>query len=67
MSFISFVSKMHISPFWINKFVFEAALSAVLYGCETWLGTSLKSLEPTYHTLIKMLLGVRPNTEICVC
>ena len=68
MRFISFVSKNAYFPFWINKFVFQAALlSAVLYGCETWLGTSLKSLEPTYHTLVEVLLGVRPNTAIDLC
>ena len=27
-----------------------ALLSSILYGCESWLGASLKSIEPAYRT-----------------
>ena len=47
--------------FWVkNKIVFDAAiLSSILYGCESWFGVNLESLNSTYCTLIKVLLSVR--------
>ena len=42
-------------------------LSSILYGCEAWLGASLKPMESAYRTLIKVLLGVRPTTTINLC
>ena len=70
MKFISFVSKNVDFPFWVKKTVFNAALmSSILYGCESWLATSLKPIDLTYRTsqLARVLLGVRPNIAIDLC
>jgi len=53
MKFVSFVSKNVDFPFWVKKTVFNAALmSSILYGCESWLATSLKPIDLTYRTLV---------------
>ena len=31
------------------------------------MGSSLKSIGPAYRTLVRVLLGVRPNTAIDLC
>jgi len=65
MKFISFVSQYVDFPFWVKKTAFNAALlSSILYGCESWLGTSLKQIDSTYRTLVGVLLGVRPKIAI---
>ena len=68
LKFISFVSKNVDFPFWVKKTVFNAALmSSILYGCESWLGTSLRPIDLTYRILVRVLLGVRPNIDIDLC
>ena len=51
----------------VFSLVYAALLSSILYGCESWLGASLRSIEPAYRTLVRVLLGVRPNTAIDLC
>lgn len=68
LKFISYVKKNVDTPFYVKKRLFHAALmSSVLYGCESWLGGSLKPIEKLYNWGIKQLLGVRMSTcnEIC--
>ena len=47
-------------PFIVKKKALDAAfISAILYGCETWLGACFRDMEKLYHGAIKSLLGVR--------
>ena len=68
LKFISFVNKNNDVPFIIKKKIFDAALmSAMLYGCESWLNGDLKPIEKLYKWCIKQLLGVRKTTGNDIC
>ena len=56
-------------PFSVKKKVFEAALlSAILYGCESWLSHGAVGIAaPMYMACIKQLLGVRKTTASDLC
>ena len=46
----------------------EAALfSSVLYGLESWIGSSASVAQVVYHNVIKILLGVRITTSNDLC
>ena len=63
IKFVSFLNKNRDIPFVVKKRVFDAALmSAVLYGCESWLDTDLKPITKLYNWGLKQLLGVRKTT-----
>ena len=68
MKFVSFVSKNVDFPFWVKRKVFDSALmSAILYGCEAWIGTSARHAQKDYNTGVKALLGVRTSTPNDIC
>ena len=49
--FISFLHKNNHLPFVIKKRVFDACMvSAILYGCESWLNGDLKPVSKIYTT-----------------
>ncbi len=52
----------------MKKRTFDAALmSAILYGCESWLNGDLRPVTKLYNLCIKQLLGVRTTTCNAVC
>ena len=64
-----FIRKNQNMPYHLKLKVFNAALiSAMLYGCETWLTNNLVSVSKHYMTCLKLLLGVRTTTpnELCM-
>ena len=66
--FIAFVEKNSDIPFVVKKRVFDACLlSAILYGCESWLNGDLKPVCKIYNWALKKLLGVRLTTCNDVC
>ena len=66
--FISFLEKNCDLPFIIKKRVFDACLlSALLYGCESWLDGDLKPMCKLYHWALKQMLGVRYTTCNDLC
>ena len=68
LKFISFINKNNDVPFMIKKKIFDAALmSAVLYGCESWLNGDLNPVDKLYKWCIKQMLGVRKTTTNDVC
>ena len=68
LKFISFVNKNNDIPFIVKKKVFDAALmSAILYGCESWMNGDLKPIDILYKWCIKQLLGVRKTTSNDIC
>lgn len=55
-------------PFKYKRLVFDAAVtSSLLYGCESWLTESVRSISTQYNQLVRCLLGVRKNTCIDLC
>ena len=42
-------------------------VTAVLYGCEGWIGASCKVLNSVYMSAIKLRLGVRSSTSNDLC
>ena len=68
LKFISFLTKNFDFPFWVKRKVLDAALlSTILYGCEVWLGNSVKAMTATYNASIRNLLGVRSTTATDLC
>ena len=66
--FVSFIKKNNDVPFQVKKKVFDAALmSAILYGCESWLNADLKPIVKLYNWALKTLLDVRMTTCNDVC
>ena len=66
--FVSFLKKNNDIPFIVKKRIFDAALmSAILYGCESWLNADLRPVMKLYHVSIKQLLGVRGTTCNDLC
>ena len=55
-------------PFCVKRKVVEAAFnSAILYGCESWIGGNCHEVEKLYTCAIKYLLGVRKSTANDLC
>ena len=55
-------------PYSYKSLVLDAAVSSsIFYGCETWLGTNPEYAINTFNKLVKILLGVRPNTSVDMC
>lgn len=68
LKFVSFMNKNSMFPFRIKKLVMDAAfMSAVFYGCESWLTNNFKPMKTTYFSVIKALLGVRKTTANDLC
>ena len=68
LKFVSFMKKNSDIPFFVKRRVLDAALmSALLYGCESWLTADLKPITSLYNRCIKELLCVRRSTcnEVC--
>ena len=68
IKFLSFLSKNPDAPFSVRKTVFEAAISStLLYGCDSWLGSSPRYANHPCMTALKALLGVRATTTYSIC
>ena len=66
--FIAFIDKNSDIPFVIKKRVFDACLiSAILYGCESWINADLQPVAKIYNWALKRLLDVRLTTCNDVC
>ena len=66
--FILFLGKNSDLPFIIKKRVFDACLlSALLYGCESWLDGDLRPMCKLYNWALKQMLGVRYSTCNDIC
>ena len=54
--------------FCVKRKVVEAAFnSAILYGCESWVGGNCQEVDKLYICAIKYLLGVRKSTANDLC
>ena len=63
-----FLSRNYDAPFFVKKKVFDAAFSsAILYGCESWIGVSLEPVERMYMSAVRRLLNVRQSTPKLTC
>ena len=61
--FYSFLSKNSDCPYPVKYKVWKSALnSSILYSCETWLTSDLRSIETPYNNTLKQMLGVRLTT-----
>ena len=61
--FVSIIRKNNDVPFIVKKRLFDAAqISALLYGCESWVGVDVKPIIKLYNWCMKELLGVRRAT-----
>ena len=68
LKYVSFITKNNDLPFVVKRRVFEAALmSAVLYGCESWVNADYKPVTKLYNWALKQMLGVRKTTSNMVC
>ena len=66
--FVSIIRKNNDVPFIVNKRLFDAAqISALLYGCESWVGADVKPIIKLYNWCMKELLGVRRASVNSVC
>ena len=66
--FVSFIEKNFDIPFVVKKIIFDACLlSAILYGCESWLNGDLKPVIKIYNWALKRLLDVRLTTCNDLC
>ena len=62
------LSKNKDSPFWIKTLCDAALLSAILYGCESWMCPNIGRVSTIYMAAVKLLLGfrkTRPN-DLCL-
>ena len=66
---IIFLDRNKSIPYFVKKKVLDACFStALLYGCEAWLGVKPSmELNAFYMKAIKLLLGVRQTTHNDVC
>lgn len=63
LKYVSFIKKNNDIPFIVKKRALDAALmSALLYGCESWLTADLKPVQSLYNRCLKELLDVRRST-----
>ncbi len=64
LKFVSFMRKDNDIPFIVQRRLFDAALiSALLYGCGSWVSADVKPVIKLYNWAIKELLGVRRTTS----
>ena len=50
MKLIAFFKRNTDMPFIVKKKVMDAAfMSAIMYGCESWLGVCVKDMDKIYH------------------
>ena len=65
---IMFLNTNRDFPFCVKRKVVEAAFnSAILYGCESWIGGNCHEVEKLYICAIKYLLGVHKSTANDLC
>lgn len=68
--FSSFIMKNKEVPYIVKNKVRESALmSALFYGCESWLCNDLRAAETVHATTLKLMLGVRISTSndlVCI-
>merc|ERR1712055_880040 len=63
-----FLIRNYDAPFFVKRKVFDAAFSsAILYGCESWIGVSLAPVERMYMSAVRRLLDVRKSTPGLTC
>ena len=63
-----FLIRNYDAPFFVKRKVFDAAFSsAILYGCESWIGVSLAPVENMYMSAVRRLLNVRKSTPKLTC
>ena len=68
MKFVNFLNKNSDFPFFVkHKVMNSALLSAILYGCESWLIDNIRPMNKLYVSSIKALLGVRQTTSNDAC
>ena len=66
--FIMFLRSNPDMPFVAKRKVLVAAFnSAILFGCESWIGASPQVVNVLYMSAIKSLLGVRTSTPNDLC
>ena len=66
--FVYIIRKNNDVPFILNKRLFDAAqISALFYGCESWVGADVKPIIKLYNWCMKELLGVTRATVNSVC
>ena len=66
--FIMFLRSNPDMPFIAKRKVLVAAFnSAILFGCESWIGASSQAVNVLYMSAIKSLLGVRTSTPNDLC
>ena len=70
LKLVAFYQKNMDMPFCVKLKVLQAAfMSAIMYGCESWVNvSSIKPVEKLYYGAIKSLLNVRITTcnELCL-
>ena len=60
--FVSFLKKNNDIPFRVKKRIFDAVLiSAILYGCESWLNADLRPVTKLYNLCLKQLVWCESN------
>ncbi len=65
LKYVSFVTKNNDLTFLVKRRVYKAALmSAVLYGCESWVNGDYKPVTKLYNWALKQMLGVRKTYNI---
>ena len=58
----TFLSRNHDASFFVKRKVFDVAFSsAILYGCESWIGVPLEPVERMYMSAVRCLLNVRQS------
>ena len=68
LKYVSFITKNNDLPFVVKRRLFEDALmSAVLYGCESWVSADYKPVTKLYNWALKQMLGVRKTMPNMVC
>ena len=69
MKLIAFFKCNTDMPFIVKKkkAMDAAFMSAIMYGCESWLGVCVKDMDNIYHAALKALLGVRTTTVNDLC
>ena len=56
LKYVSFVTKNNDVPFLVKRRVFEAEMSVVLYGCESWVNADYKPVIKLYNWAMKQML-----------
>ena len=60
LKFASFLRKNYDAPFYVKSQVWKSAvISALFFGCETWLMSDFRAAESVYMNTVKQLVGIR--------